>query len=200
VFFVAKEVVRKIKLQIEAGKATPAPPVGTCLGPAGINIQDFCSKFNEATRDKMGDITPVEISVYDDRSFDFVIKTAPAGFLLKKAAKIQKGSKKGANEIVATITKDELRSIAETKLPDLNAYTVDAAMNIIEGTARNMGIAVKGLNDAELAEQAKEAALHEAEMAKRDEELAELEEEAKELASGNVEVPTAVDEEQDKEE
>lgn len=196
----AKEVVRKIKLQIEAGKATPAPPVGTCLGPAGINIQDFCSKFNEATRDKMGDITPVEISVYDDRSFDFVIKTAPAGFLLKKAAKIQKGSKKGANEIVATITKDELRSIAETKLPDLNAYTVDAAMNIIEGTARNMGIAVKGLNDAELAEQAKEAALHEAEMAKRDEELAELEEEAKELASGNVEVPTAVDEEQDKEE
>jgi large subunit ribosomal protein L11 len=200
VFFVAKEVVRKIKLQIEAGKATPAPPVGTCLGPAGINIQDFCSKFNEATRDKMGDITPVEISVYDDRSFDFVIKTAPAGFLLKKAAKIQKGSKKGANEIVATITKDELRSIAEAKLPDLNAYTVDAAMNIIEGTARNMGIAVKGLNDAELAEQAKEAALHEAEMAKRDEELAELEEEAKELASGNVEVPSASDEEETKEE
>lgn len=196
----AKEVVRKIKLQIEAGKATPAPPVGTCLGPAGINIQDFCSKFNEATRDKMGDITPVEISVYDDRSFDFVIKTAPAGFLLKKAAKIQKGSKKGANEIVATITKDELRSIAEAKLPDLNAYTVDAAMNIIEGTARNMGIAVKGLNDAELAEQAKEAALHEAEMAKRDEELAELEEEAKELASGNVEVPSASDEEETKEE
>jgi large subunit ribosomal protein L11 len=193
---VAKEVVRKIKLQIEAGKATPAPPVGTCLGPAGINIQDFCSKFNEATRDKMGDITPVEISVYDDRSFDFVIKTAPAGFLLKKAAKIQKGSKKGANEIVATITKEDLRNIAETKLPDLNAYTVDAAMNIIEGTARNMGIAVKGLNDAELAEQAKEAALHEAEMAKRDEELAEMEEEAKELASGNVEVPTADAEEQ----
>jgi large subunit ribosomal protein L11 len=198
VFFVAKEVVRKIKLQIEAGKATPAPPVGTCLGPAGINIQDFCSKFNEATRDKMGDITPVEISVYDDRSFDFVIKTAPAGFLLKKAAKIQKGSKKGANEVVATITKDELRKIAETKLPDLNAYTVDKAMNIIEGTARNMGIAVKGLNDAELAEQAKEAAIHEAEMAKRDEELAELEEEAKELANGNVEVPaTEVVEEQE---
>lgn len=184
----AKEVVKKIKLQIEAGKATPAPPVGTCLGPAGINIQDFCSKFNEATRDKMGDITPVEISVYDDRSFDFVVKTAPAGFLLKKAAKIQKGSKKGANEIVATITKDDLRSIAETKLPDLNAYDVEAAMNIIEGTARNMGIAIKGLNDAELAEQAKEAAAHEAEMAKRDEELAEMEEEAKELASGNVEV------------
>ena len=196
----AKEVVKKIKLQIPAGKATPAPPVGTCLGPAGINIQDFCSKFNEATRDKMGDITPVEISVYDDRSFDFVIKTAPAGFLLKKAAKIQKGSKKGANEIVATITKEDLRNIAETKLPDLNAYDVEAAMNIIEGTARNMGIAVEGLNDAELAEQAKEAAVHEAEMAKRDEELAEMEEEAKELASGNVEVPVAGQEENSEEE
>lgn len=196
----AKEVVRRIKLQIEAGKATPAPPVGTCLGPAGINIQDFCSKFNEATRDKMGDITPVEISVYEDRSFDFVIKTAPAGFLLKKAAKIQKGSKKGANEIVATITKEDLRSIAETKLPDLNAYDVEAAMNIIEGTARNMGIAVEGLNDAELAEQAKEAAVHEAEMAKKDKELAEMEEEAKELASGNVEVPVAGEEEKAEEE
>ncbi|MCI9280382.1 MAG: 50S ribosomal protein L11 [Bacilli bacterium] len=190
----AKEVVKKIKLQIEAGKATPAPPVGTCLGPAGINIQDFCSKFNEATRDKMGDILPVEISVYEDRSFDFVIKTAPAGFLLKKAAHITKGSKKGANEIVATISKDDLRKIAETKLPDLNAYDVDAAMNIIEGTARNMGIAIKGVNDAELAEQAKEAQVHEAEMAKKDKELAALEEEAKELASGNVEVPSSQDE------
>ena len=194
----AKEVVKKIKLQIEAGKATPAPPVGTCLGPAGINIQDFCSKYNEATRDKMGDILPVEISVYDDRSFDFVIKTAPAGFLLKKAAKIQKGSKKGANEVVATITKDDLRSIAELKLPDLNAYDVEAAMNIIEGTARNMGIAIKGVNDKELQEQAKEAAAHEAEMAKKDKELAEMEEEARELASGNVEVPTAQDEKADK--
>ncbi len=190
----AKEVVKKIKLQIEAGKATPAPPVGTCLGPAGINIQDFCSKFNEATRDKMGDILPVEISVYEDRSFDFVIKTAPAGFLLKKAAHITKGSKKGANEIVATISKEDLRKIAETKLPDLNAYDVDTAMNIIEGTARNMGIAIKGVNDAELAEQAKEAQVHEAEMAKKDKELAALEEEAKELASGNVEVPSSQDE------
>ena len=191
----AKEVEKKVKLQIEAGKATPAPPVGTCLGPVGINIQDFCTRFNEQTRDKMGDILPVEISVYEDRSFDFVIKTPPAGFLLKKAAKIQKGSKKGANEIVATITKDDLRSIAETKLPDLNAYDVEAAMEIIAGTARNMGIAIKGVNDAELAEQAKEAQAHEAELAKRDEELAEMEEEAKELASGNVEVPVADQEE-----
>ncbi len=195
----AKEVVKKIKLQIEAGKATPAPPVGTCLGPAGINIQDFCSKYNEATRDKMGDVLPVEISVYEDRTFDFVIKTAPAGFLLKKAAKISKGSKKGANEIVATISKEELRKIAETKLPDLNAYDVESAMNIIEGTARNMGIAIEGVNDAELKEQAKEAAVHEAEMAKRDEELAEMVSEAAELASGNVEVPVATDEEKTEE-
>lgn len=181
----AKEVVKRIKLQIEAGKATPAPPVGTCLGPAGINIQDFCQKFNDATRDKMGDVIPCEINVYDDRSFDFVLKTAPAAFLLKKAAKIQKGSKKGANEIVATITIDELRKIAENKLPDLNAYTVEEAMNIIEGTARNMGIAVKGLNDQELAEQAKEAQKEEAEREKREEELAEMEASAQDT---NVEV------------
>ncbi len=193
--FVAKEVVKKIKLQIEAGKATPAPPVGTVLGPAGINLGDFCSKFNEATRDKMGDVIPCEITIYDDRSFDFVLKTAPAAFLLKKAAKINKGSKKGANEIVATITQKDLREIAETKLPDLNAYDVEAAMNIIAGTARNMGIAVKGVNDAELAEQAKEAAAEEIEQAKREAELAELEAEAKEMAeASSVEVPTHDDE------
>ena len=184
----AKEVVKKIKLQIEAGKATPAPPVGTVLGPAGINLQEFCSKFNEETRDKMGDVIPTEISIYDDRSFDFVLKTPPAAFLIKKAAKIQKGSHKGANELVATITKDELKQIAETKLPDLNAYDVDAAMNIIEGTARNMGVAVKGLNDQEMAEQAKEAAIEEAELAKRDAELAEMEAEAKANVDVNVEV------------
>jgi len=192
---VAKEVVKKIKLQVEAGKATPAPPVGTVLGPAGINLGEFCTKFNEATRDKMGDVIPCEITIYDDRSFDFVLKTAPAAFLLKKVAKVKSGSKKGANEIVATITKDQLREIAETKLPDLNAYDVESAMNIVAGTARNMGIAVKGLNDAELAEQAKEAAEEEREQAKRDQELAELEAEAKEMAeAANVEVPTHDDE------
>ena len=197
----AKEVVKKIKLQIEAGKATPAPPVGTVLGPAGINLGDFCSKFNEATRDKMGDVIPCEITIYDDRSFDFVLKTAPAAFLLKKVAKVNKGSKKGANEIVATITQKDLRDIAETKLPDLNAYDVDAAMNIIAGTARNMGIAVKGLNDTELAEQAKEAAEEEKEQAKRDAELAELEAEAKEMAEAdNVDVPTHDDEKAETEE
>ena len=148
----AKEVVKKIKLQIPAGKATPAPPVGTVLGPAGINLQDFCTKFNDASKDKMGDIVPVEISVYDDRSFDFVLKTAPAAFLIKKAAKIKSGSKKGKNEIVATITKEQLRNIAETKLPDLNAYDVEGAMKIIEGTARNMGVAVEGMDSNTVSE------------------------------------------------
>ena len=185
----AKEVVKKIKLQLEAGKATPAPPVGTVLGPAGVNLQDFCSKFNEATRDKMGDVVPCEISIYDDRSFTFVLKTPPAAFLLKKVAKLQKASSKGANEIVATISKEDLRKIAETKLPDLNAYDIESAMRIIEGTARNMGIAVKGVNDAELAEQAAEAKAEEAERAKRDEMLAEMEAEAQsEHDASNVEV------------
>jgi len=198
--FVAKEVVKKIKLQIEAGKATPAPPVGTVLGPAGINLGEFCTKFNEATRDKMGDVVPCEISIYDDRSFDFVLKTAPAAFLLKKVAKIKSGSKKGANEIVATITEKELREIAEEKMPDLNAYDVDAAMNIIAGTARNMGIAVKGFNDAELEEQAAEAKEEEKEQAKREAELERLEEEAKEMSDASVEVPTHDDLEKSEEE
>ena len=137
----AKVVAKKIKLQIPAGKATPAPPVGTVLGPAGINLQEFCTKFNDATRDKMGDVLPVEISIYEDRTFDFVLKTPPAAFLLKKMAKIKSGASKG--ETVATITKAQLREIAETKLPDLNAYDVEHAMKIIEGTAQNMGIKVE---------------------------------------------------------
>ena len=138
----AREVVKKVKLQIAAGKATPAPPVGTVLGPAGINLQEFCTKFNDETRDKMGDIVPVEISLYDDRSFDFVLKTPPAPFLIKKAAGIQKGSTKGSKEVVGKITKAQVKEIAETKLPDLNAYTVEEAMKIVEGTARNMGIEI----------------------------------------------------------
>ena len=138
----AKEAVKKIKLQIQAGKATPAPPVGTVLGPAGVNLQEFCTKYNDATRDKMGDILPVEITIFDDRSFDFVIKTPPTAFLLKKAAKIDKGSVKGKNEVVGTITKEQLKQIAETKLPDLNAYDVEEAMKIVEGTALNMGIKI----------------------------------------------------------
>ncbi len=140
----AKEAVKKIKLQIAAGKATPAPPVGTVLGPAGINLQEFCTKYNDATRDKMGDVLPVEISIYDDRSFDFVIKTPPTSFLLKKYANVQKGSVKGSKEVIATISEATLREIAEIKLPDLNAYTVEEAMKIVAGTAKNMGIAIEG--------------------------------------------------------
>ena len=137
------EVVKKIKLQIEAGKANPAPPVGTVLGPAGINLQDFCTKYNDATRDRMGDVLPVEISIYEDRSFDFVIKTPPTAFLLKKYAKVKKGSVKGSKETVATISKATLKEIAEIKLPDLNAYDVEEAMKIVAGTAKNMGIAIE---------------------------------------------------------
>lgn len=139
----AKQIASKVKLQIQAGKATPAPPVGTVLGPKGINLQEFCTKYNDATKDKMGDVLPVEITIYDDRSFDFVIKTPPAAFLLKKVAKLKAGSTKGKKEIVGSITKEQLREIAETKLPDLNAYTVEDAMKIVEGTALNMGIEVK---------------------------------------------------------
>lgn len=137
----AKAITKKIKLQIPAGRATPAPPVGTVLGPAGINLQEFCTKFNDATKDKMGDVLPVEISIYEDRTFDFVLKTPPAAFLLKKVAKIKSGAAKG--EKVATITEAQLREVAEIKLPDLNAYDVEHAMKIVEGTARNMGIEIE---------------------------------------------------------
>ena len=184
----AKEVVKKIKLQIPAGKATPAPPVGTVLGPAGINLQEFCTRFNDATKDKMGDILPCEVSLYEDRSFDFVIKTPPAAFLIKKYAGIEKASAKGANSIAGMITIDDLRKIAEIKQADLNAYSVEEAMNIIEGTARNMGVAVKGLNDEELAAQGLEAAQAEAEAKKREAELAAMEAEAEALKEAEVEV------------
>ena len=194
----AKNVVKKIKLQIPAGKATPAPPVGTVLGPAGINLQEFCTKYNDATREKMGDIVPVEISIYDDRTFDFVLKTPPTPTLLLKAAGIEKGSTKGANNIVATLTKEDIRKIAEIKMPDLNAYDIDAAIRIVARTARHMGIAVKGLNDAEMAEQVKEAKEAEAQAAKLEAELEEMEESAKAMAEGaGVEVEST---EQSKEE
>ncbi len=139
----AKEVTKVIKIQIEAGKATPAPPVGTVLGPAGVNLQEFCTKYNDATRDRMGDVLPVEISVYEDRSFDFVIKTPPTPFLIKKTIGIKKGATKGANEEVGKLTKEQLKQIAEIKLPDLNAYTVEDAMKIVAGTAKNMGVSVE---------------------------------------------------------
>jgi len=196
---VAKNVVRKIKLQVPAGKATPAPPVGTVLGPAGINLQEFCTKYNDATKDKMGDVIPVEISIYDDRSFDFVLKTPPTASLLLKAAGISKGSTKGANQIVATISKDDVKKIAEIKLPDLNAYSLEEAISTISGTARNMGIAIKGVNDAELAEQAKEAAEAEAKAAEMEAELEAMEESAKEMAEGNANVEVESTEQEESE-
>ena len=137
------QLVKEIKLQIPAGKATPAPPVGTVLGPAGINLQEFCTKYNDATKDKMGDILPVVISIYEDRTFDFVIKTPPTPFLIKKICKIKKGSSKGSSEVVGNMSMEQLRQIAEIKLPDLNCYSIEEAMKIVAGTARNMGVQVE---------------------------------------------------------
>ncbi len=139
----AKAVKSIVKLQIPAGKANPAPPVGPALGQAGANIQGFCQEFNERTREQMGSIIPVIITVYEDRSFTFVTKTPPASDLLKKAAGITSGSSTPHKEKVATIKRDKLREIAETKMPDLNANTVEAAMNIIAGSARQMGIVIE---------------------------------------------------------
>ncbi|QQS61094.1 MAG: 50S ribosomal protein L11 [Candidatus Moraniibacteriota bacterium] len=132
-----------VKLQIQGGKANPAPPVGPALGQHGLNIQDFCAKFNERTKDLMGDVVPVEISVYEDRTFEFILKTAPAAELLKKAAKVQKGSANPLKSKVGTVTKDQVRAIAEAKMVDLNANDIEAAMKIVEGTARSMGIKVQ---------------------------------------------------------
>lgn len=137
-----KKIVRTLKLQIPAGKANPAPPVGPALGQAQVNIPQFVQQFNDATKDQMGFIVPVIISVYEDRSFSFVTKTPPASDLLKKAANLNKGSGNGNKEKVATITRAQLEEIATRKMPDLNAYDVEAAAKIIEGTANNMGIAI----------------------------------------------------------
>ncbi len=137
------QLVKKISLQIPAGKATPAPPVGTVLGPAGINLQEFCTKYNDATKDKMGDILPVVISIFDDRSFTFIVKTPPVAFLIKKMLKLKSGSSKGSKEIVGKLSQAQLREIAEIKLVDLNCYTVEEAMKIVAGTAKNMGVQVE---------------------------------------------------------
>ncbi|NCD01247.1 50S ribosomal protein L11 [bacterium] len=139
----AKKLLTKIKLQIPAGQANPAPPVGPALGQHGLNIQEFCTKFNDASKDKMGDIIPVEISVYEDRSFDFIMKTPPASVLIKKYAKVKKGSGKALTDKVGSLTQDQLKEIAEIKMPDLNANDIEAAKKIIAGTARQMGIEIK---------------------------------------------------------
>lgn len=139
----AKEVMSKVKLQLSAGKANPAPPVGSALGPKGINIPEFCKSFNAQTQDKMGYIIPVEITIYSDRSFTFVLKTPPASDLLKKAAKIETAAHNSKKEVAGTITKAQLQDIAQMKLPDLNASGIEAAMKIIAGTARSMGIKIE---------------------------------------------------------
>ncbi len=139
----AKKVVALIKLALPAGKANPAPPVGPALGQHGVNIMAFCKEYNAKTSDKAGMVIPVEISVFEDRSFTFVLKTPPASVLIRKAADIEKGSAQPNNQKVGSITRDQLKEIAQTKLPDLNANDIDAAMNIVEGTARNMGVTVK---------------------------------------------------------
>ncbi|MFH1684658.1 MAG: 50S ribosomal protein L11 [Candidatus Margulisiibacteriota bacterium] len=137
-----KEVISKIKLQIQAGKANPAPPIGPALGQHGVNIMEFCKQYNAATKDKGGFVIPVEISVYKDRSFSFEMKTPPAADMLRKAAGIEKGSGEPNKIKVGKVSKDKIREIAETKLPDLNASTIESAMKIIEGTARNMGLEI----------------------------------------------------------
>jgi len=139
----AKKIAGYIKLQIPGGQANPAPPVGPALGQHQVNIMQFCQAFNSATQDKLGTIIPVEITVYEDRSFDFILKTPPAAILLKQAAGIESGSAAPNRTKVASVTRDQVRQIAETKMPDLNANDVDAAMKIIAGTARSMGITIE---------------------------------------------------------
>jgi large subunit ribosomal protein L11 len=140
----AKKIVGMVKLQIPAGQANPSPPVGPALGQHGVNIMEFCKAFNAKTQDKMGLIIPVIITIFSDRSFTFITKTPPAAVLLKKAAKLEKGSKEPNREKVGKVTRDQVREIAALKMPDLNANDIDMAMRIVEGTARSMGIVVEG--------------------------------------------------------
>ncbi len=139
----AKKIKTIIKLQIPAGKANPAPPVGPALGQHGLNIQEFCTRFNDATKDKMGDIIPAEITVFEDRSFDFILKTPPASDLLKKAAGVTKGAGNPLKDKVGKITKGQLKEIAKKKMPDINANDIEAAMKIVCGTAKSMGIKIE---------------------------------------------------------
>jgi len=139
----SKELLAQIKLQIMGGAANPAPPVGPALGQHGLNIQDFCTQFNNATADKKGEVVPVVINVYKDRSFDFIMKVAPASALIKKALKLKKGAGNPLTDHVGTLTKDQLREIAEKKMPDLNANDIEAAMKIIAGSARQMGVKIE---------------------------------------------------------
>ena len=141
--YIMKEIKTKIKLQCPAGKANPAPPVGPALGQHGVNIMDFCKMFNERTKDKGGLIVPVEVTVYEDRSFDFVTKEPPAAVLIKEAAGIEKGAGNSKKEKMAKLTKAQVKEIAEKKMPDLNAANIESAMKVIAGTARSMGVEVE---------------------------------------------------------
>lgn len=140
----AKEVSGFLKLQIKGGQANPSPPVGPALGSKGLNIMDFCKQFNARTQEKMGVLLPVLITIYSDKSFDFVIKTPPAAVMLKEAAKLKSGSAEPNRNKVGTITWDQVKEIAETKMPDLNCFTVESAMRMVAGTARSMGLVVEG--------------------------------------------------------
>lgn len=138
----AKKIKTLIKLQIVGGAATPAPPVGTALGPQGLNIAEFCKKFNDATAQRRGEVVPIIITVYEDRTYDFIMKIAPVAEMLKKAAGIQKGSGKPLQEKIGKITKAQIKEIAEKKMPDLNCHTIEAAMRQVEGTAKQMGLTI----------------------------------------------------------
>ncbi len=138
----AKEIKQIVKLQIPAGKANPAPPVGTALGPHGVNIQEFCTKFNEASKDRMGEIVPVEMTIFTDRTFTFILKTAPASDMIKNKLKLPKGSSKPLMEKVGILTDKQLAEIAQAKMPDLNTTDLEAAKKIIAGTARQMGVRI----------------------------------------------------------
>lgn len=139
-----RKLAAVVKMQLPAGQATPAPPVGTALGPHGVNLMDFVKAYNDATANNRGQIVPVEISIFEDRSFSFVLKTPPAAALLRQAAKVDKGSSEPNKEKVGKVSRSQVREIAETKMPDLNANDIDAAMKIVEGTARSMGLIVEG--------------------------------------------------------
>ena len=139
-----RKLAAVVKMQLPAGQATPAPPVGTALGPHGVNLMDFVKAYNDATGNSRGQIIPVEISIYEDRSFTFILKTPPAAALLRQAAKVAKGSSEPNKEKVGNVTRAQVKEIAEVKMPDLNANDIDAAMKIVEGTARSMGLIVEG--------------------------------------------------------
>ena len=138
----SKSIKSVVKLQVKGGQATPAPPVGTALGPHGIKLQEFCIKFNDATREQQGEVVPVEVTIYEDRTFDFVLKISPVSALIKKELKLSKGSSIPNKTKVGKLSKAQVSAIAEKKLPDLNAFELEAAMKIVEGTARSMGVEI----------------------------------------------------------